>query len=176
VILDNVLIPEDHAADVRDPQGWLGPDPLRDIWLPVLFTTVYDGVARAARDWFIHFLKTRAPSNLGAPLSTLPRMQEAAGTIEALLYANQVLLRDITTRADAGALRGADESALMKFTVTSNAIEAVAKAVEVSGNPGLSRDNPLQRHYRDVLCARIHSPQNDSILIGAGRTALELTS
>ncbi len=103
-------------------------------------------------------------------------MQEAAGTIEALLYANQVLLRDITTRADAGALRGAGESALMKFTVTSNAIEAVAKALEVSGNPGLSRDNPLQRHYRDVLCARIHSPQNDSILIGAGRTALELTS
>jgi alkylation response protein AidB-like acyl-CoA dehydrogenase len=60
--------------------------------------------------------------------------------------------------------------------VTNNAIEAVAKAIEVSGNPGLARDNPLQRHYRDVLCARVHSPQNDSILMSAGRAALGLTS
>jgi alkylation response protein AidB-like acyl-CoA dehydrogenase len=176
VILDDVFIPEDHAADVREPQGWLGPDSFRDVWLPVLFTTVYDGIAQAAREWLLHFLTTRVPSSLGAPLATLPRMQEAAGRIEALLYANRVLLQDLTARADAGALRGASESALVKLTVTNNAIEAVAKAIEVSGNPGLSRDNPLQRHYRDVLCARVHSPQNDSILLSAGRAALRLTS
>jgi alkylation response protein AidB-like acyl-CoA dehydrogenase len=176
VILDDVFIPEDHAADVREPQGWLGPDPFKDVWLPALFTTVYDGIAQAAHDWLLHFLATRVPSNLGAPLATLPRMQEAAGKIEALLYANRVLLQDLTARADAGALRGASESALMKFNVTNNAIEAVAKAIEVSGNPGLARDNPLQRHYRDVLCARVHSPQNDSILMSAGRAALGLTS
>jgi alkylation response protein AidB-like acyl-CoA dehydrogenase len=45
----------------------------------------------------------------------------------------------------------------------------VQLAVEASGNPGLSRDNPLERHYRDVLCARIHTPQNDSVLQGVGR-------
>jgi alkylation response protein AidB-like acyl-CoA dehydrogenase len=176
VILEDVFVPEDHALDVREPQGWLGPDPLRDIWLPTLFTTVYDGIARAARDWFLHFLRTRTPSNLGAPLASLPRMQETAGAIEALLYANRVLLRDLTARADSAALPSASESSLMKLTVTNNAIEAVAKAIEVTGNPGLSRDNPLQRHYRDVLCARVHSPQNDSILTSAGRAALGQTS
>jgi len=172
VILDDVFVPEDHVADVREPRDWLGPDQLRDIWLPILFTTIYDGVARAARDWLVGFLKTRTPSNLGAPLATLPRMQEAAGAIEALLYANKVLLQDLTARADANTLRSSVESSVTKFNVTSNAIDAVAKALEVAGNPGLSRDNPLQRHYRDVLCARVHSPQNDSILIGAGREAL----
>ena len=49
---------------------------------------------------------------------------------------------------------------------------AVELAIEASGNPGLSRHNPLQRHYRDVLCSRIHSPQTDTILIAAGRAAL----
>jgi alkylation response protein AidB-like acyl-CoA dehydrogenase len=41
----------------------------------------------------------------------------------------------------------------------------------LSGNPGLSRANALQRHYRDVLCSRIHTPQNDTILVNSGRAA-----
>jgi hypothetical protein len=44
--------------------------------------------------------------------------------------------------------------------------------VSLVGNPGLSRANPLERHLRDVLCSRIHTPQDDMILIGAGRGAL----
>ena len=44
--------------------------------------------------------------------------------------------------------------------------------LELTGNPGLSRANPLERHYRDVLCSRIHSPQADTILVAAGRVAL----
>lgn len=36
------------------------------------------------------------------------------------------------------------------------------------GNPGLSRHNPLQRHSRDVLCSRVHTPQNDAVLQGVG--------
>ena len=45
----------------------------------------------------------------------------------------------------------------------------VEKAIAASGNPGLSRHNPLQRHYRDVLCGRIHTPQADMVLTGAGK-------
>src|SRR5277367_2990586 len=46
-------------------------------------------------------------------------------------------------------------------------------AVELIGNPGLSRANQLERHLRDVLCSRIHTPQNDSILVAAGRAAFK---
>jgi alkylation response protein AidB-like acyl-CoA dehydrogenase len=46
--------------------------------------------------------------------------------------------------------------------------------LELTGNPGLSRKNPLERHYRDVLCSRIHSPQDDTILVGGGRAAFGL--
>jgi alkylation response protein AidB-like acyl-CoA dehydrogenase len=46
-----------------------------------------------------------------------------------------------------------------------------ARAIAASGNPGLSRHNPLQRHYRDVLCGRVHTPQADVVLTGAGKTA-----
>jgi alkylation response protein AidB-like acyl-CoA dehydrogenase len=46
--------------------------------------------------------------------------------------------------------------------------------MELVGNPGLSRANPLERHHRDVLCSRVHTPQNDMILLAAGRQALGL--
>jgi len=53
--------------------------------------------------------------------------------------------------------------------VTSNAIRAVELAIEATGNPGLSRNNPLQRHYRNVVCGRVHTPQNDVVLQGVGK-------
>jgi len=40
------------------------------------------------------------------------------------------------------------------------------------GNNGLTRRYPLERHYRDVLCARVHTPQDDSIIAAAGQSAL----
>jgi alkylation response protein AidB-like acyl-CoA dehydrogenase len=52
------------------------------------------------------------------------------------------------------------------------AITAMEHAVELVGNNGLTRKYPLQRHYRDVLCAPVHAPQDDSFLAAAGRAAL----
>jgi alkylation response protein AidB-like acyl-CoA dehydrogenase len=41
----------------------------------------------------------------------------------------------------------------------------------IVGNNGLTRHNPLERHLRDVLCARVPTPQDDSIVDAAGRAA-----
>jgi alkylation response protein AidB-like acyl-CoA dehydrogenase len=45
----------------------------------------------------------------------------------------------------------------------------------VLGNAALTRHNPLERHLRDVLCGRIHTPQDDAVLGAAGRAVLEGT-
>ncbi|VTZ52225.1 conserved hypothetical protein [Methylocella tundrae] len=174
MIFDNVFVAEDRVVDLRPAATQQKPDDVVSAWIATLFTTIYDGVARAARDWLVAFLHSRRPSNLGASLASLPRMQEAVGAIDALLYANRALLADIASRCDSGAAPPARESHFMKLAVTTNAIEAVAKALEVSGNPGLSRHHALQRHYRDVLCGRVHSPQNDAIRLDAGREALSI--
>lgn len=172
VVFRDVFVPDGHKADVRPAAAWAVPDPVTTAWMVTLFSAVYDGIARSARDWLVGFLKTRTPSALGGPLSGVPRLQETVGEIEGLLLTNRLLLRSLAAAVDAGTAPPATESLLVKRTVAENAIAAVAKAVEVSGNPGLSRDNPLERHYRDVLCARVHAPQNDMILTAAGRAAL----
>lgn len=173
VVFHDVFVPDGHKGDVRPPAEWAVPDEVVIAWNAALFATVYDSIARAARDWLLGFLHSRTPTALGgAALSTLPRLQEAVGAIEALLQTNRVLLRSLAAAVDGGTVPPVHESQLVKYTVTNNAIAAVSKAVEITGNPGLTRDNPLERHYRDVLCARVHAPQNDMILTAAGRAAL----
>jgi alkylation response protein AidB-like acyl-CoA dehydrogenase len=137
--------------------------------MAVLLATIYDAVARNARDWLAGFLLTRVPANLGAPLASLPRFQEALGQIDAWLFSSRVLL----DAAAGGQIDGASslDSFRIKYLVTSQAIAVVEKAIELSGNPGLSRGHALERHYRDVLCSRIHTPQNDSILTSSGKAA-----
>jgi alkylation response protein AidB-like acyl-CoA dehydrogenase len=171
VAFDRTPIPFEHAVDIRKPSGW-APKPgdhAQALWNALAISTIYDGVAQAARDWLRNYLKERVPSNLGASLATLPRVQENFGEIEALLYANRVLLESAAERIDSGWEVSAVEANNIKYVANGNAIRAVEIGLQLTGNPGLSRKNPLERHYRDVLCSRIHSPQNDTILVAAGR-------
>lgn len=173
VVLEDVLIPHDHAVDIRAPAEWGRADVGRNAWLPFMIAAMYDGVAQAARDWLVAFLRQRVPSNLGAPLTSVPRIQSVVGEIEALLLANDALFAALGLRIDAGG-PGIEKIRpdLVKYTVTTNAIAVVEHALTVSGNHGLTRANPLERFHRDVLCSRVHHPQNDLILEAAGRAAL----
>ena len=69
--------------------------------------------------------------------------------------------------------RAGRSTGLAKVVVARNVITVTEQAVALIGNAGLTRHNPLQRHLRDALCSRIHSPQDDTILPNAGRAALE---
>ena len=89
-------------------------------------------------------------------------MQEAVGKIEARIVVNERLI--------AGPVWG--DVDLLKTVMAENAIAAVQDAVSLCGNHALARANPLERHMRDVLCARIHSPQADSAHLAAGRARL----
>jgi alkylation response protein AidB-like acyl-CoA dehydrogenase len=173
VILTDVFVPDEYAVDVRPPAQWIDRDPVAVAWNGLMFSVIYHGVAKAARDWLIKYLKERVPTNLGASLATLPRMQEAVGEIDALLQANDALF-GVADTVDAGATVAPHRVFLAKYTINTNSIAAVEKAVALLGNPALSRTNPLERHLRDVLCARIHSPQADTALGSAGRVALDL--
>ena len=172
IVLDDVAIPAEFAADLRPPQDWAAGEAGQPVWIAVLIGALYDGVARAARDWLVSFLKARVPTNLGAPLSSLPRVQEAVGAIEERLAVNARLIRSAARDADDGRPSSAVEAGLLKLTLTETAIEVVERALKLTGNHGIARANPLERHLRDVLCGRIHSPQEDTARLNAGRLAL----
>lgn len=174
IVFDDVVFPLDHEIDVRAPDAWEGPDSQQSEFQSLLLAAIYDGVARAARDWLVTFLQTRVPANLGASLATLPRMQEVVGSIESILSNNARLISSFAREIDEGGQPGVSEANMLKQIVTNNAVAAVEAALSVTGNHGLSRSNPLERHYRDVLCGRVHTPQDDVTRMVAGRRALGL--
>lgn len=173
VILQAVELPEDHALDVRRPSEWAF-EPRNFAWITLPVAGLYDGIARGAVDWLVRYLHERKPSGLGASLATLPRIQGAVGEIQALLLVNRRLLDGAAMDVDSGRVVSIAELGLIKNTVTNNAIQAVQAAVALIGNAALDRKNPLERHLRDVLCARIHTPQEDSVLLAAGKAALDI--
>ncbi|WCY87052.1 acyl-CoA/acyl-ACP dehydrogenase [Pseudomonas aeruginosa] len=173
VLFEEVAVPLENAIGLHPHDQPPAPDQavLRDFAQAsaVLLGALYDGIAGSAREWLAGWLRERVPASLGAPLASLPRMQEALGEIDGLLLQNRLLL----DAACCGQLPASD-SGLLKVAVIDNALAVVEKALELSGNHGLSRHNPLQRHYRDVLCGRVHTPQKDSVWSTAGRAALSL--
>lgn len=172
VIFDAVLTPLDHGMGLA-PAGAQSRDTNMQAEMTVLLGALYSGVALAARDWLLSFLRERTPASLGAPLATLPRVQEAVGRIEALRLSNQRLLASLARDLDAGAQVPLADSGLIKTLVMRQAVELVQEALALTSNHGLSRRNPLERHLRDVLCGRVHTPQEDSVFVSAGKGALE---
>jgi alkylation response protein AidB-like acyl-CoA dehydrogenase len=176
VVFTGAEIPFEHAVALT-PAGTPGPearDPWFLAWNNLVISSVYQGVARSARDWLVGYLNERTPSSLGAPLATLPRFQSAVGEIEVLLHTNDRLIHGTAAEVDDGPDRSAAAvgSSLVKRQATANAMRAVELGIGLIGNPGLSRHHSIERHYRDVLCSRIHTPQDDTIVLAAGKAAL----
>jgi len=173
VVFEDTVVPANHALDLRAPDQWRNVPAIQSAWTAALLSAIYLGVADAARDWLVGFLRSRVPTGLGRPLATLERMQLAVGEIDALREGAAIMLAATAEKADqAPSSLQAHDGGIVKHLVTQHAIRAVELAVTVSGNPGLSRSSPLERHWRDVQCARIHSPQSDSVLKAAGAAAL----
>ena len=174
LILENVLIPEEYALDIRPISATPSLDPLISTWGSLTISALYQGVATSARNWLADYLNERTPSNLGASLASLPRFQTAVGEIEALLFANRRLIYGLAVEIDNGEYESSVglQAKTVKYITTNNAIRAVEIALELTGNPGLFKKNPLERHYRDVLCSRIHTPQNDVICLSLGKSVL----
>jgi alkylation response protein AidB-like acyl-CoA dehydrogenase len=138
----------------------------------VAVTSLYVGVARAAQEFFNQFAHERVPAALGKPIATTERIQSIAGEIDALLFGAEEVLYSVARRADAGEKAAFGQTPFVKLIATRNAVNAVQTAVAAIGNPALTRHNPIERHLRDVLCCRIHPPQDDMALIFLGKKAL----
>jgi alkylation response protein AidB-like acyl-CoA dehydrogenase len=167
---ENVELPAGNfpgvpAAEAAAEAAGFGP-------VGISVTALYVGVARAAQEFFVTFANERVPTALGRPIATTERIQTIAGEIEAQIVQAEEVLYGLAARIDAGDDEAVRRAVVAKLLITRSAITAVQAAITAIGNPGLTRNNPLERHYRDIQCSRVHPPQDDAALIIAGRQVL----
>ncbi len=172
LILTDVAVPLADVITLNPARLGIQRDQREGAWYFMGLSAVYDGVAQAALDWLVDFTTSRVPGSLGKPLSSVPRIQEGIGRIGILLGANRRLMQGLARDYDDGVDFGND-AAVVKHTVIENAHAAVLEAVEIGGNPGFSRDNPLERHLRNVLGAKVHAPQNNLLRANLGRATAD---
>lgn len=173
VVFVDTPVAADHAVGLVPATAARGLDPDLAVWFALAVPPIYLGVARAALDWLVGFLRARVPTALGAPLATLPRFRAAVGEIDAELSAAEDLVAGVAHRYDDGEPGLGPRAAGAKLVTTRAAIGAVERAVALVGNNGLTRTNPLERHLRDVLCARVHAPQDDAVAAALGAAVVD---
>jgi alkylation response protein AidB-like acyl-CoA dehydrogenase len=167
IVFEDVLTPPEHAITLAPVAPEVGASQFQRA-NSALLAALYDGVAQAARDAFIDWLKNTTPTNLGQPLSTLPTLRQEAGRLDGILLQNRVLLDALASETP---LR-ANEDGLLQAAVMENVVMVTGRILEITGNHGLPHSSPFQRHYRDALCGRVHTPQRDLVWNMAGQTAL----
>jgi alkylation response protein AidB-like acyl-CoA dehydrogenase len=170
IVYTDVDVPFENFPGV--PVAEAGQDIARYTGVGVSLMALYVGVARAAQEFFVRFANERVPTSLGRPIASTERIQTIAGEIEAQLVQAEEVLYGLAARIDAGDERALPRAAVAKLLITRSAVTAVQTAVTALGNPALTRNNPLERHFRDIQCCRIHPPQDDAALIAAGRRTL----
>ncbi|GAA4546181.1 acyl-CoA dehydrogenase family protein [Pseudonocardia xishanensis] len=170
VVYDEVRVPLENFVEIpRGPDG-VYRDPAAATGLTSFgHPALYVGVARAARAAFVRYARERIPTALGRPIAETERIQSVAGEIDAQVAQAETLLHGALLRTDTAHLA---QLSLLKVQIARSAVTAVQTAVAALGNPALTRHLPFERHLRDVLCVRVHPPQEDAALLAAGRGLL----
>ncbi|WP_285765941.1 acyl-CoA dehydrogenase family protein [Peribacillus sp. SI8-4] len=170
LVLKDVSLPEKYyvqksrPGEKRKPEAWL-------LHIPAC----YLGIAGAARNYAVEFAKTYSPNSLPGPIRELPNVQRTIGEIELELSEAHHFLYSVAEKwerypENREAL--ANQLGAVKLSVTNKALSIVDKAMRVVGAKSLQRQNPLQRHYRDVRAGLNNPPMDDATLTMLAKSAL----
>ncbi|GJD53571.1 Putative acyl-CoA dehydrogenase YdbM [Methylobacterium crusticola] len=166
VVFDGVEVGRDNVIGLAGADV-AGQDNRAQAVNTLVVTALYLGVAEAAQEAFLAFAEGRVPANLGYPIARTERFVALAGEIDLLVSgARQLILGALDHAA------GEPDKLLRARLLAGRQLrQAVQLAVSALGNPGLSRDTGLERHFRDIQSVLVHAPQEDTVIAILGRAA-----
>jgi len=174
VVYRAVRVGRDDVLELVEPHKAL-QDNVAAAAFGLSIAAIYLGVARSAQQALHTFAWDRVPTTLGRPIADTDRIRAVAGKVEMDLITGEQLVEATARQLDTGtpSRQLLTRTLAVKSIATNRAIDAVQSIVAALGNPALTRSLPLERHLRDVLCARVHAPQDDTITDILGRASLD---
>lgn len=162
LVLKDVHVGEDDLVQYLTPgnkpaAGWL-------LHIPAC----YLGIARAAQAYAVDFATQYSPNSIEGTISDLPNVKQKIGEMELKVMQSQHFLYSVARKWDESneEIRQTmkPELGAVKLSVVNQAVEIVDLAMRITGARSLSKQNPLQRYYRDVR-AGLHNPPMDDMTI-----------
>jgi alkylation response protein AidB-like acyl-CoA dehydrogenase len=129
------------------------------------------GLARSAFDHAISYASEREA--FGAPIAQHQSIQIKLAQMATKIRATELLVRDAAQRKQAGE-RADLQAGMAKLFATETAEECALDAMRIHGGAGFSRDNPVERLYRDAPLLILGEGSNEIQHLIIARRLLEL--
>lgn len=172
-VLENVFVPDELFIPPTPS------DPNSSAWFWSSMAATYLGVGWATLLEMTRYSKSRVPSALGKPISSLENVQRNIGEMELSLKSAQLLLLEATGRWSANIEASTETRASLlpalagaKYACTNAAIHVTDLALRTAGGGSLTRATSLERHFRDARAGLAHPPSDDLALAMIGRARL----
>lgn len=169
--LTNVFVPE-SAVTLQRPAFTRGG--ITNLFLRAPFTIAapYIGIAVAARDFVVEFMRERPRFPLNKPMSHLPSVYNKVGEMDMLIETARAMLWKAAAEADIEEPQTwARKSVAARTVAMENAVRVVDLALRAVGGASYFKRFPLERYYRDVRAALFHPVGTDQTLELLGKTA-----
>lgn len=174
IVLKEVFVPDPcllARMGPDTPNRFLTDSRIYSLELPA----VYLGIAGAARHYALEFADTTFSKSLGASIKTAGHVRQKIGEMEVLYQTSRNLLYSLADRWERDpSLKNqlADEVSLAKYLICNHAIKITELAMRIVGGSSLSKDQKLERLFRDVQCGLFNPPQDDMVIEQLAASAL----
>ncbi len=130
-------------------------------WFALLVSAASLGVAEAARDYTVEFVRHRRPGGAPGVIGSLPTVRAQIGEIDLRVMSARALLHETAVAWDAMDAETrptlGPRVAAAKLHTGDTAVDIVDRCMRLAGGISLHRSQPLERYYRDVR-GPLHNP------------------
>jgi len=147
---------------------------ITDLFLRAPFTigAPYIGIAVAARNFVVDFMRERPRFPLKKPMSHMPGVYNKVGEMDVLIETARAMMWKAAAEADIDEPQSwARKSVAARMVAMENAVRVVDLALRAVGGQSYFKRLPLERYFRDVRAALYHPLDSDETLELLGKSA-----
>jgi alkylation response protein AidB-like acyl-CoA dehydrogenase len=143
---------------------------------PFTIGAVYIGIALAARNFVVDFMRERPRFPLKKPMSHLPSVYNKVGEMDMLIESARAVMWKAAAEADRERPRSwARKSVAARMVAMENSVRVVDLALRAVGGASYFKRLPLERYYRDVRAGLYHPFDSDETLEFLGKSAFGIS-
>ncbi len=151
---------------------------ITDLFIRAPFTigAPYIGIAVAARDFVVDFMRERPRFPLKKPMSHLPSVYNKVGEMDVLIEAARAIMWKTAAEADIEEPHSwTRKSVAARMVAIENSVRVVDLALRAVGGQAYYKRLPLERLFRDVRAGLFHPLDSDETLELLGKSAFGIS-